>query len=68
MDQEISIQLKRTTKKNFIVEKIRAVDSDCEFQVNLKMSINWLSKACDKVTQKYKRFTKAFIIQVTSCP
>ena len=51
MDQEISIQLKRTTKKNFIVEKIRAVDRDCEFQVNLKMSINWLSKAWDKVTQ-----------------
>lgn len=53
MDQEISIQLKHTTKKNFIVEKIRAVDSDCEFQVNLKMSINWLSKAWDKVTQTY---------------
>ena len=53
MDQEISIQLKRTTKKNFIVEKIRAVDRDCEFQVNLKMSINWLSKAWDKVIQTY---------------
>jgi hypothetical protein len=53
MDQEILIQLKRTTKKNFIVEKIRAVDRDCEFQVNLKMSINWLSKAWDKVTQTY---------------
>lgn len=39
MDQEISIQLKRTTKKNFIVEKSEQLTEIVNFKLILKCQL-----------------------------